>query len=50
MSLPLKRRFDPASFFAPASISLSGSQTPLGQKIRQNLRAGFSGVLGTRRR
>ncbi len=48
MTIAAKRRFDPGHFFHPASVTLSGSHTPLGQKILANLNAAnFSGVLGT---
>jgi acetyltransferase len=46
MTLPPKRRFDPARMFRPDSISLSGSKTPLGLKIAANLRGHFPGTLG----
>ncbi len=44
---PRARRFDPETFFHPASIALSGSGTRLGQKILANLRTGFAGRIGT---
>ncbi len=48
MTTAAKRRFDPARMFHPASICLSGSQTPLGAKVLSHLRAaGFAGALGT---
>jgi acetyltransferase len=44
MSISSKRRFDPALFFHPASVSLSGAETPLGQTVLTHLRAGnFAG-------
>jgi acetyltransferase len=47
MSIPSKRRFDPALFFRPASVGLSGTQTKLGQTVLTHLRAGnFAGTIG----
>ncbi len=41
-------RFDPEKFFHPRSIALSGSSTPLGQRLVANLRqGGFAGDIGT---
>ncbi|MGO9817365.1 MAG: GNAT family N-acetyltransferase [Acidocella sp.] len=48
MTVPMKRRFDAARLFRPESVSLSGTSTPLGQRILANLRAGgFAGQIGT---
>ncbi len=48
MTTAATRRFDPARMFHPASICLSGSLTPLGQRLLSHLRAaGFSGAIGT---
>jgi acetyltransferase len=44
---PRAQKFDPEKFFHPGSIALSGSGTPLGQKILANLRTGFAGRIGT---
>ncbi len=46
MTMSPKRRFDPALFFHPASIGLSGAATPLGQTVLTHLRAGnFGGTI-----
>ena len=43
----MKRRFDPACFFHPTSIGLSGAETKLGQTVLTHLRAGnFAGTIG----
>jgi acetyltransferase len=43
-----KFRFDPDRVFHPASVSLSGSTTALGQQVLANLRAAnFTGTIGT---
>lgn len=48
MTMTARHGFDPARFFHPASVSLSGAETPLGQRVLANLRAAhFSGTLGT---
>jgi acetyltransferase len=40
------KRFDPARFFHPASIAISGAATPLGQTLLANLRAAsFTGTI-----
>jgi len=46
MTVPAKRRFDPAYLFHPATVSLSGETSPLGQRTLAHLQAGnFSGTL-----
>jgi acetyltransferase len=46
MNILPKRRFDPALFFHPASVGLSGADTPLGQTVLAHLRAGnFAGTI-----
>jgi acetyltransferase len=48
MTVPAKRRFDPAAFFNPASVHLTGAETVLGRRVLANIRAaGFTGVLAT---
>lgn len=48
MTVPAKRKFDPARLFNPESISLSGTTTAYGQQILTNLQAGgFKGAIGT---
>lgn len=48
MTVPAKRKFDPARLFNPESISLSGTATAFGQQILKNLRAGgYTGRIGT---
>lgn len=47
MSTIPTRHFDPARMFRPSSVCLSGSQTPLGQKLLNHLHAGgFTGTIG----
>lgn len=47
MSTIPSRTFDPSRMFRPASLCLSGSQTPLGQKLLRHLQSGtFTGLLG----
>jgi acetyltransferase len=47
MNIPSKRRFDPTLFFHPASVGLSGADTPLGQTVLAHLRGGnFAGTIG----
>ncbi len=42
------QKFDPEKLFHPASVAVSGSRTPLGQKLLENLAAGgFAGAIGT---
>jgi acetyltransferase len=48
MTVPAKRKFDPALMFNPQSVSLSGTAAAYGQQILANLRAGgFTGRIGT---
>jgi acetyltransferase len=48
MTVPAKRKFDPAQVFNPVSINLSGTDTPYGAQILKHLRAGhFAGQVGT---
>ena len=48
MTTAPRRRFDPARMFHPASLCLSGSATPLGARVLENLRAGgFAGSIST---
>ena len=50
MTVPAKRKFDPACLFNPQTISLSGIAAPFGQQILAHLRAGgFQGLIGTDR-
>ncbi len=42
------QRFDPERFFHPRNIAVSGTSTPLGQRLLANLReGGFAGAIGT---
>lgn len=48
MTVPAKRKFDPARLFTPESVNLSGTSTSFGAQILANLRAGgFTGPIGT---
>jgi acetyltransferase len=48
MTVPAKRKFDPAKLFNPQRISLSGTATVFGQQILQHLQAGgYTGRIGT---
>jgi acetyltransferase len=45
---PRRAGFDPERLFGPESIALSGTATPLGQKLLENFEsAGFTGKIGT---
>ena len=48
MTVPAKRKFDPARMFNPESVSLSGTAGAYGQQILASLRGGsFQGGIGT---
>ncbi len=48
MTVPVSRHFDPARFFCPQRIALSGADTPLGQRVLAHLgKGGYVGEIGS---